>query len=162
MLTVQSVSELLIYDPATGHFQWRVTGKGRGKPPLSTRHTEGYLEGQVKGETLLAHRVAWVMTYGYWPDQIDHINGEKTDNRIANLRSVTKAINGRNAKRSVRNTSGVTGVYFSVSAKKWAAQIKVDRKQFFLGFYETVELAAKVRRDAEQRYGFHQNHGRAA
>lgn len=160
MLT--AINEAISYDPNTGAFEWRVRSRNRRKAPLNSRHSEGYLEGNIGGKHYFAHRVAWAITYGDWPDHIDHINGDKTDNRIENLRNVSKAINGRNAKRSKRNSSGVTGVYFNSAAKKWAAQIRVDRKQIFLGFHPTVELAAGARRAAEQRYGFHQNHGRAA
>lgn len=92
--------------------------------------------------------------------QIDHINGDTSDNRAVNLREVTNQDNHKNMKRHKGNKSGHTGVYWNTAVHKWQAYIAVDGKQKYLGIYDDVKDAAKVRKEAEIKYGFHKNHGR--
>jgi hypothetical protein len=99
------------------------------------------------------------MHYGVWPTQlIDHINGDRADNRIVNLRQTTQSENMRNRRKSTNNTSGYVGVY-KVGAK-WRARISVDSKNMNLGIYDTIEQAVQARKQAEIDYGYHENHGR--
>lgn len=115
MLTHSELKERLRYDAKTGNFYWI-------KPPkrspvkvgdiAGSIHTKGYIQITIGGARYLAHRLAWFFEYGMWPsNQIDHINGNRSDNSIVNLRDVSNAENGRNAKRFVTNRSGVTGVH---------------------------------------------------
>lgn len=83
-------------------------------------------------------------------DQIDHINGDKTDNRIKNLREATNAQNGKNLKLSAKNTSGICGVSFDRQTGKWRATIKVDGKQRCLGRWVVFDDAVNARRVAEE------------
>nr|WP_175479900.1 HNH endonuclease signature motif containing protein [Paracoccus homiensis] len=107
-----------------------------------------------------AHRVAWAVIHGRWPNgEIDHINGDRSDNRLANLREVTKRENHRNMAIRSDNTSGVTGVYWAREKGKWAAYIKAD-KMVALGRYDTFAEAVAARRAAEKVLGYHPNHGR--
>lgn len=111
-----------------------------------------------------AHRVAWALHYGVWPSkdkEIDHINGDSIDNRICNLRLVSKIENMRNMASSGRNTSGCIGVSFCNYYKKWIAQIGVGKKsKKRLGYFKTKEEAIKARKQAEIDYNYHENHGR--
>ena len=108
-----------------------------------------------------AHRVAWALYHGKWPDkQIDHINGNPLDNRIKNMRVVSVRENGKNKKRPSTNTSGIIGVYWNKASSKWVAQIGVNRKTIFLGSYDNITDAANARQTAEKKYNFHPNHGR--
>jgi len=101
------------------------------------------------------------MATGAWPpDQIDHVNGVRTDNRIENLRSVTHAENGRNQAIPRNNTSGVMGVARRTRGKKWHAQIKVGGKQIHLGSFDDKDEAIAARAAADIEHGFHENHGR--
>jgi hypothetical protein len=110
---------------------------------------------------MLAHRVAWALHYGEWPsDQIDHVNGDKTDNRLENLRIVTAQGNAKNRSLRSDNTSGHVGVYWVRETKKWSAQIKVDGRQKTIGSFESLEDAVKARKAAEDLNGYHANHGR--
>ncbi|WP_446719173.1 HNH endonuclease signature motif containing protein [Halocynthiibacter sp. C4] len=107
-----------------------------------------------------AHRVIWAMFYGRWPAKdIDHINGDRTDNRISNLRHVSRAENARNSSRSSANTSGRTGVYKVKKSGKWNARIRVDGRFINLGFFKEFEAACAARAVAESKYGFSARHG---
>ena len=178
------LNELLEYNPMTGALVWRkrsekwFASKGgvsaqanaerwnkryANKPALSSLTNYGYLCGALVGFRVLAHRVVFAMHYGEWPKgQIDHINGDRFDNRICNLRDVSRAENAKNSKKPITNTSGVIGVTWNRSRKKWVAQIKVDQKNQFLGHFDCKEDAATARAEAELRFGFHENHGREA
>lgn len=123
----------------------------------------GYRAGRVFRRSVLAHRVIWAMTFGQWPDgEIDHINGDRSDNRLSNLRVVSSMENSRNSARPRRNKSGVVGVSWKKRDKKWRAYIAVASKQISLGNFDTLAEAAAARSRAERELGFHPNHGRAA
>jgi hypothetical protein len=112
---------------------------------------------------MYAHRVAWALHTGAWPDaQIDHQDGDKLNNAISNLRSVTQWENTKNAALSSHNTSGVTGVAFDKRSGKWRARVHHNYRDVFCRLYSTKEEAIAARRVAEKDYGFHQNHGRPA
>jgi hypothetical protein len=132
-----------------------------GKEAFSTRHTKGYLSGAIFGRGYRAHRVLWLLHTGKWPSsQIDHINGDKADNRLVNLREVTNEENSKNQKIRVNNTSGVHGVFWNKRNKKWQAMIGISGGRKHLGFFAEKEDAATARKAAEIKYGFHENHGR--
>lgn len=176
-ITVDQLRQLLEYDPKTGVFDWSepsrewfasdahwraYKAKQNGKQPFSYEHSSGYLCGEIGGLALLAHRAAWAYCYGSWPlEQIDHLNHDKQDNRLPNLRLAPQAENAKNANKRSDNTSGVTGVYWSRSRKKWVAQIGLPgAKTKPLGRYALFEDAVAARKAAELEYGFHENHGK--
>ena len=91
---------------------------------------------------MLAHRVAWVMTHGEWPkEMIDHINGDRSDNRLCNLRQATRSQNLINSKLSSRNSSGFRGVSWCSAKQKWDARIYSATKLRLLGRFKTKEEA---------------------
>lgn len=172
--SVSSLRAVLDYDPMTGLFKWkersveiagaqreanRFNAKHAGKPALTSK-SHGYLRSPVLGKALSAHRAAYIIYYGETPDFVDHINGDRSDNRIANLRAVDFSENARNAKRRADNTSGSTGVHFNKRKKKWHAFIAQDGNQVSLGYFHDKTLAIAARKEAETRNGFHENHGR--
>lgn len=122
----------------------------------------GYHVGAVRREIFLAHRVIWKMVYGSDPIGVDHIDGNRQNNRLVNLREADQAINSKNSSMSKANTSGRIGVAYHKQAKRWRAYITVDRKQLALGLFTSIEDAIEARRDAEHFYGFHENHGKRA
>jgi hypothetical protein len=173
--------ELIDYDPETGALVWRVRdvsfftdGKMSaihcmrlwntmyaGKPALSCKGLKGYFQGRILYRPYLAHRVGWAIYSGAWPErQIDHINGNKLDNRIANLRNATSQQNSRNRAIGIKNTSGTIGVYWNVSKSKWAAQIHINGKQKHIGHFKSKDEAIEARAKASAEYGYHANHGR--
>jgi hypothetical protein len=122
----------------------------------------GYVRASVKNKRYYVHRIIWEMYNGTMPEgmQIDHISGIRSDNRIENLRVVTHTINMRNQKKYATNTSGVTGVCWSKKSSKWRAHIKVNNKKIHLGYFEDWFEAVCARKSTENKYGFHENHGR--
>lgn len=172
----EMLRKLLDYDPETGSFTWKTrpasmfkrprdektwNTKYSGKPACITAHNGGYLQCGLSGKSYLAHRIAWAIFFGTWPDgEIDHINGNRTDNRIKNLRAVSSSENSKNSSVPRTNTSGVVGVYWNTRDARWLAQIKVSRKQIYLGQFRDFDDAVKARKEAEKKYGFHPNHGK--
>jgi hypothetical protein len=144
--------ELLEYNPETGNLYWKPRSRERfasersfgqfntlfaGKEALSCDGGNGYLTGLVEQTKQRAHRVAWAIYYGEWPDQIDHINHDRSDNRIANLRAVTKTENARNQRLRKDNTTGRTGVNWHGPTSKWRAAGRVNGRATHLGLFET-------------------------
>lgn len=166
---------LLTYNPETGDLRWRERPSSMfchpkaaedwnerfaGKPALTAIMVAGYRKGHLLGRQVQAHRVVWALQTGQWPrEQIDHINGDRSDLRFANLREVSPTENARNQRRSRLNTSGHTGVAFVKKTGKWAAYIRSDGRRVHLGFHDKLEDAASARRAAEVEHGYHANHG---
>jgi hypothetical protein len=127
-----------------------------GKPAGSSGSGgEGYSYVTIDLRPCKAHRLAWLLHYGVMPaEYIDHINGDKLDNRIANLRLCTNAENMRNRAAPRSNSSGYKGVYFEAYTKRWKAQITVGGRNTNLGRFPTAEEAhAAYRRAAEEWHG---------
>lgn len=115
---------------------------------------------RINGKMYYAHRVIFKLCTGEEPDLIDHINGDSLDNRLENLRSVDNTTNSRNSKRNKNNTSGVTGVSWSKLLNKWEAYIWDNSVKINLGLFSDLNEAISVRKKAEQRLNYHENHGR--
>lgn len=165
MLGYREALELFRYDYETGvlYWRWRVNNSVPKTLEAGTqRNSDGYLYVKVHGRSYPVHRVVMLMCYGFCGEglEVDHINHIRNDNRLFNLRFVTRRENMRNQALSGKSTTGVTGVHFSKARKKYVAQIKVDQKIIFLGNYNTLEEAAEARRQADRKYKFNNNHGK--
>ena len=161
--STMKIEELFYYDSETGDLYWKVDRKKTKAGSLAgSKHGCGYISVETGGKGYLVHRIAWKLFYGVWPVGIDHINGNPADNRIVNLREADQSINNKNSSKPCNNTSGVVGVYWFKPTKNWMAAIGVDGKQIHLGYFNDKHEAAKVRKLAEKKYGFHPNHGRQA
>lgn len=172
---LNELRERVSYNPDTGELVWRWSDlrwfkDERAQKIWNTRYAgqratyqrrDGRLVLTIRGKKLFAHRVAYALHNGQWPSgETDHINGDNTDNRAVNLRDVTKSGNMRNQKRHAKNTSGCTGV--STQRGKWWAYIHNNGRQEHLGLFECKTAAVIARKAAERKYGYHENHGRAA
>ena len=179
------LNRILAYDPSTGLLTWRhrpnwmfkrhhYTGeretfariwnsKLAGKPAFTSINADGYNQGQIFRTLHRAHRVIYCLVEGEWPKgHIDHINGDRSDNRWENLRLVSRIENQRNSKRYKSNTSGVMGVCWYKREKRWVARIGTGKKPKVLGYFTEFEDAVAARKAAEIEYGYHKNHGRDA
>lgn len=179
MYSQRLLQTLLDYDAKTGQLRWRerprdfCTSEAEWKrwnkrfagSETFVSSPDGYRIVSLFGKLEKAHRVAYCHFYGVWPtwpsEQIDHINGDRSDNRISNLRLVSAAINRRNMCVSSRNTTGRVGIC-RVDSGKWEATIRVDGRLFHLGRFLEFEQAVSARKLAERRFDFHPNHGRMA
>jgi hypothetical protein len=153
-VSAERLRELLDYDPETGVFTWKKTNGNRrlaGSVAGGRQDSAGYLRGGIDGRVYFAHRLAWLHFHGEWPKGIiDHINGDRTDNRIANLRDVSQTVNLQN-QRKARGRSGLMGASWVELRKKWTARIKIDKKVISLGSYQTAEEAHRVYMEAKRR-----------
>jgi len=119
----------------------------------------GYMYERRNGKEFLQHRLIWEDYYGEKPNgQIDHIDGNKLNNNIENLRDVTSLENQRNRTRQYNNTTGCTGIYWDKKRNKWIAKIQIKRTAIYLGGFEDIEDAICCRKKAEKEYDFHKNH----
>ena len=179
MITPEMLREVLRYEPETGRLFWlertpdMVAGKvsdpeawcaswnsiNAGRQAFTLTDTQGYKAGKVYGRRLPAHRVVWAVVHGEWPGQIDHINGDRTDNRMINLRNVSGAQNMKNKRLYARNVTGVSGV--RRRGPRWEVTIGIGGRSEWLGSFSDMDEAIAVRRAAEARVGYHENHGRA-
>ncbi len=167
------IRSMLDYNADTGVFVWKDrpvamfpaprhaamwNSRFSGKEALCTKHHAGYLCGALFESNFSAHRIAWYIYHGEVPDEVDHINGDRTDNRIENLRNVDRKENCKNAKVSRRSLSGVPGIRWDAKNQKW--EVRISTKH--IGRFKDFDEALKVRKSAEAEYGYHPNHGRQA
>jgi len=145
---------LIDYNPETGELRWRQARRRSAVGAISTtKKSNHYLAVHIQGRQYLAHRIAWLISYGRWPfGDIDHINGVRDDNRICNLREVTRSENSFNSGKKTLNTSGFKGVHLFKRTGTYQVQIKVRGKRYNLGYYKTAEEAAKVYAEAAKKY----------
>jgi len=165
-ITQKQLKEILEYNPDTGLFTWirqtssRVKIGSTAGCEVTFSYGGKYINIKALGRLYLAHRLAWFYVHGNWPkDQIDHINGHGTDNRIINLRDVTQYQNMRNMRLPSNNTSGHIGVSWITEKKKWTAQLHIKGKHIHLGYFDDINDAVIARKKAADEYGFSERHG---
>ena len=164
-ITQDQLKELLRYCPASGVFVWKLTRGPRAvKGSIAGRiNNTGYAQIGIYGKRHSSHRLAYLyMTGEFPPNDIDHINGVKDDNRWCNIRAVTRTENLQNRRLPRSNTSGTIGVTWHKGNKMWRALITINRKQILIGYFHIKEDAVSARKSADLKYGFHPNHGRKA
>ena len=173
--------KLLRYETETGKLFWRKrtvdmfrsgrqpaenifaawTSRWAGREAFISATGDGYKRGKIGAKPHKAHRVIWAIVHGAWPEcEIDHINGDRSDNRIVNLRSVTRQENAKNQKVRSDNMSGVLGVSWNKRDKRWQPYIKANGKNKNLGSFRSKADAIAARKAAEKEHGYHENHGR--
>lgn len=167
--------EFLKYQPASGFLFWKPRDRSwfncdahhqswnrqnAARRAFTAKLRNGYLCGTLLGCQYRAHRIAWCIHYGEEPlDFIDHIDHDRANNCISNLRVVTKLEQNKNLSLRSDNTSGVVGVTYCNTKGRWRAQIGVDGKIFPLGTFKSVDEAIATRDAASKKFKFHPNHG---
>ena len=160
MLTQEELKSVLSYDSITGHFYW-LKGSNKGKIAgciCGSLPNQGYWEITVNKKRYRAHRLAWLYTYGVFPDKVlDHIDHNRTNNAISNLREADVHINSKNKTLYYTNRTGYPGV--SEHGKNWKARIGVNGTKVLLGVFPTFEEAVAAKKAGEKLLSYHQNHG---
>lgn len=145
LIEAERLKEVINYNPDTGEFVWikpRRPGMPVGNAAGTLKNSDGYLNVKIDNRLYRGHRLAWLYVYGVWPaGQIDHINGVRADNRIANLRDVSSKENTHNQRTAHRGSkSGVLGVTVKPNGK-FVADIRHNGKKKHLGYFSTAEDA---------------------
>lgn len=151
------IKNLFVYDHETG----LLTRKSNNTPILNPNQ-RGYIQVRIGDKKYQSHRLIWVYVNGSIPKgfQIDHINGDKSDNRLINLRLANgQSDNNQNTSIYKNNTSGYPGVSWSKKNKKWFSQIRQNKEKHFLGYYDSKEEAFEAYKAAKKM--LHKFHGEA-
>lgn len=155
------LKEVLEYNQDTGIFTWkknelqdkRITGRFGGKIAGNVHQKTGYLRININKRSYLSHRLAWLYVTGKWPrEHIDHIDGNKLNNKFVNLREANSSQNAQNTNICSANTSGFRGVNFHKYVQRWRAAIYVNKKRIELGHFDTKEEAAYFYNYAAEYY----------
>lgn len=144
MITKSRLDEVLSYEKETGEFTWIKSKGTKIKGSIAGSVTkEGYLAIAIDGSKYLSHRLAFLTNYGSLPVyEIDHINGDKSDNRIINLREATNSLNQQNKIKARKdNKTSLIGVGFHSASNKYRARITLNRKQIHLGLFDNEQEA---------------------
>lgn len=160
-LTFDQASKLLKYDPSTGDIRWIVNRGQRVKAGerAGCVHPTGYIQIDIKGRGYQAHRVAFLLMTGDWPeDIIDHADGNRSNNSWPNLSSATDSSNMKNQKRR-KGCPMVNGVCFHAKSGLWAAHIRADGKRV-TKYFKCLLSAIACRYRLEKEFGFTESHGR--
>lgn len=167
-VTIERLHERLYIDEA-GVLRWRCVATmpkqwnavWAGREAFTAIDGKGYRHGSLDYTYLRLHRVMWALEHGAWPvGEIDHIDGDRLNNKSCNLRHVSAPENHRNQKRGANNTSGYVGVSWYRPYAKWRAGIGHEGKTKHLGYFDSIEDAVHARQLANAVYRYHANHGR--
>jgi len=146
MLTHERLLELLSYDPATGSFTWRAESPRSGVragAEAGTKTKRGYVYIGIDGKRYLRHRLAWFYVHGTWPDFVDHKFGVKGDDRITEIRDVSRTGNQQNIRKPQRNnSSGVLGVSWNKATESWRVQVQAAGWPAHVGLFNDLQDAA--------------------
>lgn len=159
----KELKDKFTYNKNTGEFFFNYdSGKKKAGDISNYVNNHGYCLINIKDRQYPAHKLAWLYEYGELPyDQIDHINHDRSDNRISNLRIVTNRENHLNTKLRTDNTSGHVGVEWLKTINKWRARIYLHGKMKHIGVFDRKDDAMAARKLASIKHGFHPNHGSA-
>lgn len=156
MITQTELKTRLHYNPFTGVFSW-VLPKGRTLKSgaiAGTTHHSGYRQIKIDGQLHQSHRLAWLYVHGYFPLQdLDHVNGDRSNNKLNNLRLASRAENTQNQRKArIDNTGGYLGVSFVKRTSRWRARIQIKSKPILIGYFATPIEAHEAYLQAKRLY----------
>ena len=161
MPSIERLRETLICDPVEGKLYWKARGSPSWDPRFAGKEagslrTDGYTYVKVDEFRMLRHRIIWAMYHGTIkvPTTIDHIDRDRGNDTIMNLRAATETLNARNRGLPANNTSGVKGVNWYPKYGKWIARVGTGKGRSFLGYFDTLEEAVAARKQGEIDHGW--------
>lgn len=162
--SVFDLTSVLRYDHESGKLWWRSKGTARStglEYPAGHLENTGYIAVVVFGMKYASHRLIWKMITGKDPEfDLDHIDGNKTNNRISNLREASRIQNRQNARIPKNNSTGIKGVGWNVMERKWVARIQSNHEKFFLGYFKSkTDAESAVREKRRELHKQFTNHG---
>ena len=151
---IDRFNECLFWDAEAGRIFWKkkIAKKIVVGTEAGTQRKDGYKIVTLFGQPYLVHRVIFAMRYGYCKDEIDHINGDPSDNRLENIRAVNRSQQNMNRGVQSNNTSGHKGVYWAKKKSFWQARIKVEGKLISLGYFKDIEKAVEAYKIGAEQY----------
>jgi hypothetical protein len=159
-LTQERLKEVLSYDAESGVFTWTKNRTRASKGSIAGGEDgHGYWVICIDGIKYRAHRLVWLYMYNFFPQEVDHQNHNRIDNRLINLRATDRSGNARNISKPIDNKSGVMGVSWTKRLGKRNDKWEVRACGKFLGYFDDFFEAVCKRKSAELQFGFHHNHG---
>ena len=162
--TIADLRALLSYDADTGEIRWLVKRTQNAKANVGDLaggiDDHGYVRITVDGRKIRAHRLVYWLMGQEPPHEVDHINGNRSDNRWVNLRRADHLMNAKNAAKRRDGNTPATGVGFMKACQKWRVRLNHRGKSIFIGLFDDLDQAMAARLNANRQYGFHENHGR--
>ena len=152
IITKNSLNKLFDYND--GEIYWKVRLSNRTKigDKAGNPRTDGYLRISIGGKDYAVHRLIFLMHYGYLPKELDHIDNDKLNNKVENLREATRNENLYNRKTGKSNSSGIKNVSWSKMMNKWVVKIRINREKKHLGYYADINLAELVAIEAREKF----------
>lgn len=161
-ISQSDLKSVLSYDPDTGIFRWldRLSIRISINKIAGSNNGNGYIRLRIRGVQYHAHRLAFLyMTGSFPPEEVDHVDGDRSNNRWSNLRSVSHRDNCKNQRPRKKAILAPVGVHWDRARGKWMSSIRMNGKNKHLGRFDDISDAIEARKAAEQKYSFHENHG---
>lgn len=173
-MDIEGIKRIFKYDPKTGYLYWHKRDRSDFKSDRSYKMWNtrfkgkrvdhitkaGYYSVRIDGKPYLVHRIVWVICYGYWPKNIDHIDGNPLNNKLENLQECNQQQNNMNRGLQSNNTSGINGVTWSKALNKWRAKIQYKRKWVHVGLFDDKLVAKQAIENKAKELGFSDRHGK--
>ena len=151
-ITQADVLEFFQYEDGKLFWKKRSANRTVVGSQISFVENTGYIRVRFKGKHYGIHQIIFLMHYGYIPEHVDHVDGEKLNNKIENLRAATKSENALNKKVRCDSASGIKNVHWYEPLKKWRVAVSINKKRKHIGYFDDLELAELVSIEAREKF----------